>query len=346
MIETLVLLLSASVPASRGVVLVPHSTSERSTVVVGTDTLHLNFSATLGSCAYTEHHVEEFRLPFDTSLVDPFPGDATKPSGRGFARIDWSNWSAISPGATCLTRVVQDPGGLRFRFRKSGDVLVLMDTVFFRIADTHSVAGYPYRLVTGVQSRWSHAPYEAKQKWVRWVDTLDFISGKTFAHANHPLITLTDSMPIDSIVPALPRVKRDWNLHIDAVERSGKAWTFETHGWPGPPSPGNRGAGVRLPPGTTFRFQEYSEEGAEANPEGKRIRVLHIWSKGKVIDSLFARPTGIIVEKVLRKRAPVPTSPVARSFDALGRRDPGAPPTTSGPSLFPTTNGIEIRFGN
>lgn len=226
------------------------------------------------------------------------------------------------------------------------EVLVLMDTVFYRIVDTHSVAGYPYRLVTGVQSRWSHAPYDPKQQWVRWVDSLDFIFGKTFSHANHPLITLTDSMAIDSIAPAFPRQKRNWNLRIDAVERSGKAWTFDMHGLPGSlPAGSRRGAGVRLPPGTTFRFQAYSEEGAEVNADGKRIRVLHIWSKGKVIDSLIAIPTGIYFEKVLRKRTPPLTSSSVNSFDARGRRDRESPKVGQGADNATGAKSLEIRFG-
>ena len=346
MITTLVLLLSATISANRGVMLIPHPNPQRSIVVLGMDTIHLNYSATLGSCSNSAHHVEEFRIPYDTSRIKPFPGEAMKPSSQGFVMIDWSNWSTVSPGTTCLARVRQDSGGFGFRFRKSDDALVLMDTVFYGIVDTHTVSGWPYRAVVNVQSRWSHAPYDPGQKWVKWVDSLDFISGKTLAHANHPLITLIDSMAIDSIVPALPQEKRNWNLHIDAVERSGKAWKFDMHGWPGSLSPGNRGTGMRLPPGTTFRFQAYSEEGAETNAEGKRIRVLHIWSKGKVIDSLFARPTVIIVEKVLRKRTPDLTSSAVKSFDALGRRDPGAPSNGAGPNLVPTTKSIEIRFGN
>lgn len=338
----LVLLLSTTTSASRGVVLVPHSTSQRSIVVVGKDTLHMNFSATLGSCSYTEHHVEEFRIPYDTSLVKPFPGEATKPSVRGFARIDWSDWSMTSPLGTCITRVAQDPGGLRFRFRKSDDVLVLMDTVFFRIADTHSVSGYPYRLVTGVQSRWSHAPYDPKQSWVKWVDTIDLESGKTFPMVNHPLLTLLDSMVIDSIRPAPPRNPWMWTLRIKAVERSGKTWNFDSRSSAPNPEILGAGAGMKLPPGTTFQVQWYDESGGE----GDGFRVLHIWSQGKVIDSLYVDPTGIPVGAVQRKRTPDPTSPGAKSFDALGRRDPGAPWITNGPNLVPTTKSFEIRFGN
>lgn len=231
---------------------------------------------------------------------------------------------------------------MRFRYRKTGDVLVLMDTVFFRIVDTHSVAGYPYRMVAGVQSRWSHAPYDPKQKWVRWVDSIDFVKGKTLPVANQPILTLIDSMAIDSIAPAVPRDLYSWTLKITAVERSGRSWSFDALDHPDAIRPINRGRGIALPPGTTFRIQGFSASG----PGPTRFQTLHVWSQGKVIDSLEAFHTPIPYGEGVRRATLGTSSTAATFYDARGRRDRESAGVGQGADILTGAKSLEIRFGN
>jgi len=322
MLIAALLLLSATSSNLRGAALVPVEVSSGQKLVVplDKDTLHIETAATLGSCAYSESYVRELRNPLDTSRFRPFPGDSAKMSYRAFARIGWSDWSLITPGAACKTSVGQDPGGLRFRSRQQGDFLVLMDTVFHRIADTASVAGYRYHLVVDVQARWLHAPYDPKRKWVRWLDSLDFIRGKTRPYANHPFLTLTDSLAVDSIAPVMPDRNRSWHLLIDAVAPSGKRWNFDLHKPHDATASGTRGTGVKLPPGTTFRFQGFMEDGSPVD----RFRTLVLWSGGKPLDSLVANPTGILIEKVVRSGGRGAGTKASASFDLSGRRLPAS----------------------
>lgn len=341
MIATLGFLLVTTSAAPRGTVLVPLPTPSEATVQVGADAIHLFSGFTLGSCGELVHYVRELGNVADSSFIKPFPGDPVRATSSAFVGIGWSNWSLISPGTTCYTRVRQDTGGTRFRYRKTGDVLVLMDTVFHAIVDTHSVSVWPYKAVVDVRSRWSHAPNDPKQKWVRWVDSIDFVLGKTIPTGNHPILTLIDSMAIDSIRPAKAAMGDPWNLRIDAVERSGRTWNFDLHSSPYRRPPANHGWGVVLPPGTTFRFQEWWEEGLSP----RRNRVIHIWSKGKVIDSLIANPATHQTMDA-RRRVPRASRPSGvKTYDARGRRDREPAGVGNGVGIGPEPAEIEIRFG-
>lgn len=315
MIATLGFLLVTTSAATRGTVLVPHPTPSEATVQVGVDAIHLFSGFTLGSCGESVHYVRELGNLADSSFIKTFPGDPVRATSSAFVGIGWSNWSAISPGTTCYTRVRQDTGGTRFRYRKTGDVLVLMDTVFSAIVDTHSVSGWPYKAVVDVRSRWSHAPYDPKQKWVRWVDSLfdpPWPDRRSFN--NSPILTLTDTMAIDSIAPARRAELSGWLVRFEAWSRNGGSRWFQTSGYASPSPPGMSGRGVRLPPGTTFRLQEFTAVGWHPSDR----QPLYVWSEGKVIDSVLVRVRLLVSESATRR--PVFDRPKGDGFDLLGRR--------------------------
>jgi len=327
MIALLVTFTLAAAPV-RGGGLLPITLGKETILVLGKDTLHTRSVATTGACTETSHRFEEW----GQAETKVFPGDtlySSKPRiiVADFVDIGWKSWSTWAPGITCKPWVTQPAGGVRFRYVKSQDWLVFIDTVSYQGGAE----------ITNVQARWQYATYDPKQRWVKWADSLVFAYGMGGGWPAKPVITLTDSMTIDSITPATPEQYSHVILNLDAVDGAGNRWYYDYRYDIQTPTR-RSGFGVKFPAGTTLRALNMVIWRPTAE-----FRPLRIWSGGKVIDSIWIQ-SNMIGDGVDRNRPLAASVLGTRSYDIFGRQLPSISPLGIGEHLFRDSHGTKILF--
>lgn len=314
----LLLLLSLSGSPLRGAGLVfLDSASSDIPLVMGADTLHLaGLKTDSGGCRSTDLGFGKISTPLDSARIQGFPGDSLWPTSDPFVRISWS--TPGTNGESCPVEVVQGVGGLHFRVRGVADRVVLLDTVFHSIMTTRAGTHEVSRKVVLVQARWQYAPWAPGNRWVRWVDTVDLSpQGRQPLNYNQPLLTLVDSLEIDSIQWRASGQDQVGHLLVVATEPSGRKWSYE-HRIGGLPSVHPPGTGTKLPPGTTLRLESMFILGGRAGYVTPPVLLL--WEGGRAVDSLVAYPAIRMVEGAARKARGAQELSSSKVFDLLGRK--------------------------
>lgn len=302
----------------RGPAKLPLSTALAKTVVsLGEDSLETSAIATLGSCAESGHRFRSVDFPGNGTTVLLFPGDRTWTPNPFFASISWGG-PDITGGNTCGASVSQPAGGLRFEYRAGRRWLVWVDTIFYAISDGGAVGNPFLRKITDAYGRLQFAPLDSTRKWVRWIDSLDrtsIVGGQPEIRKDlQPLLTLTDSMVVDSITVGL-QTRPNWlNLWVVA---NGSANAADYYYRVDPSFARASGvSGRRFPPGTTFRLRSTDEIGP------RPFRKVYFWSGRKIFDSLLLRPD--VGESVRGRRPSTAGATAAGRFDVAGSRIPSA----------------------
>lgn len=297
----------------RGSTLVELSSSNVAFSLAGTK---LNFGSTglTTLCSNQLYFIKEIG---ETPLYDVFPSDAKTRFGR--TRILIAIYQMTNPGSGCPYGVERQPStGFRFLATGSAPWVAWNDTVLYK--DTLQTGSLGIRHMKNIQARWVWSAYDSTRSWVRWTDTLDQASG-----TGHPLLTLTRSARIDSIVPvSAPPGAGLRRIALQIQFDSSGSWSMSFDGHPVTTAPAGEfpaGTNLRLDP----RFRSSSTDPF----------LCRIWSGGRVMDSVFVRPAPPVgvPPRSYRPRPPA----TGRSFDAEGRTLAPATRTDLAPTyLIPT----------
>lgn len=262
----------------------------------------LNFNAfsTLGSCANQLFQITSLQ---NSPSYDVFPSDS-RIQFQGTTYPISIHLSNQGLSGACPYGVERRPTtGFRFLARGPDPWVAWNDTVLSQ--DTLQSGSGWVRQLRNIRIHWVWSAYDSTHPWVRWTDTLDQASG-----SGAPLLTMTKSVRVDSIVPAsAPSVSGARRIALQVQYDSARSWSMSFDGVPSTTAP----AGA-FPAGTNLRLD------SRVSSSGPDPFLCRIWSGGRVLDSVMVRPAPPVGISARPHRHR--TFATGRSFDAEGRTLP------------------------
>lgn len=264
-------------------------------------TLNLVSTGTLGNCSNQLVSIRELQ---ETTRYDAFPSDSRAQflQVRTPIAIHQMNQNQLHTG--CPYGVERRPStGFRFLSTGAAPWVAWNDTILAQ--DTLQTGSGWVRQLKNIRIHWVWSAYDSARPWVRWTDTLDQASGM-----GTPLLTLTRSVRIDSIVPTRAQSgEGSRRIALRIQFDSARSWPMSFDGSPAttvPPGMFPAGANLRL-----------DTRIVSSGPDPFLCR---IWSGGRVMDSVMVRPAPPV--GVTPRQSRPRTNATGRSFDAEGRTLP------------------------